>query len=75
MRKLFITCLMIWTPTLGMADGPAIPYDDPEVTKPASPTWTGFYAGAKAAMHLYVEHRRLNTPQQQLVAIAPSIIG
>lgn len=49
MRKLFITCLMIWTPTLGMADGPAIPYDDPEVVKPASPTWTGFYTGAKVA--------------------------
>jgi NAD(P)-dependent dehydrogenase (short-subunit alcohol dehydrogenase family) len=31
------------------------------------------YAGAKAALHLYVETRRL-APRQQLVAIAPSII-
>lgn len=32
------------------------------------------YAGSKAALHLYVETKRLK-PAQQLVAIAPSIIG
>lgn len=32
------------------------------------------YAGAKAALHLYVETRQLR-PRQQLVAIAPSIIA
>lgn len=32
------------------------------------------YAGAKAALHLYVETKRL-APDQQLVAIAPSIIS
>lgn len=32
------------------------------------------YAGAKAALHLYVETKRLQSPDQQLLAIAPSII-
>lgn len=32
------------------------------------------YAGAKAALHLYVQTKRLNHPEQQLVAIAPTII-
>lgn len=32
------------------------------------------YAGAKAALHLYVETKRLRYPGQQLVAIAPTII-
>jgi len=32
------------------------------------------YAGAKAALHLYVETKKLLFPDQQLVAIAPSII-
>ncbi len=32
------------------------------------------YAGAKAAMHLYVETKRLRTPEQQLVCIAPTVI-
>lgn len=33
------------------------------------------YAGAKAAMHLYIETRRIQHHQQQLVGIAPSIIS
>lgn len=33
------------------------------------------YAGAKAAMHLYVETKVLRTPEQLLFAIAPSIIA
>lgn len=33
------------------------------------------YAGAKAALHLYVETKRLRTPEQLLVAIAPCIIS
>lgn len=33
------------------------------------------YAGAKAALHLYVETKRLEHPGQQLVAIAPTIIA
>ncbi len=32
------------------------------------------YAGAKAALHLYVETKRLRAPGQHLVAIAPTII-
>ena len=32
------------------------------------------YAGSKAALHLYVETKRLEHPGQQLVAIAPTII-
>lgn len=32
------------------------------------------YAGAKAAMHLYIETKHLWAPGQQLVGIAPSII-
>lgn len=32
------------------------------------------YAGAKAALHLYVETKRLRTANQHLVAIAPTII-
>lgn len=33
------------------------------------------YAGSKAALQLFVETKRLRTPDQQLVAIAPGIIG
>lgn len=33
------------------------------------------YAGAKAALHLYVETKRLAWPGQQLVCIAPGIIS
>ena len=33
------------------------------------------YAAAKAALHSYVERKRLPSPDQQLVAVAPSIIG
>jgi NAD(P)-dependent dehydrogenase (short-subunit alcohol dehydrogenase family) len=33
------------------------------------------YAGAKAALHLYVETKRLKSPEQQLLAIAPCIIS
>lgn len=33
------------------------------------------YAGAKAAMHLYVETKRLSYPDQLLVGLAPWIIG
>jgi NAD(P)-dependent dehydrogenase (short-subunit alcohol dehydrogenase family) len=38
-------------------------------------TWShdGAYAGAKAALHRYVETKRLK-PEQQLVCVAPSII-
>lgn len=32
------------------------------------------YAGAKAALHLYIERKRLLCPGQQLVGIAPTII-
>lgn len=32
------------------------------------------YAGAKAAMHLYIETKRLEYPGQQIVGIAPTII-
>ncbi len=33
------------------------------------------YAGAKAALHAYVRTKRLAYPEQQLVCVAPSIIG
>lgn len=33
------------------------------------------YAGAKAAMHLYVRTKRLRTPAQQLFGIAPGIVA
>lgn len=33
------------------------------------------YAGAKAALHLYIETKRLRTPDQLLVALAPHIIA
>lgn len=33
------------------------------------------YAGAKAALHLYVERRKLEHPGQQLVAISPGIVA
>jgi NAD(P)-dependent dehydrogenase (short-subunit alcohol dehydrogenase family) len=32
------------------------------------------YAGAKAALHLYVERKQLSSADQQLVAIAPTVI-
>lgn len=32
------------------------------------------YAGAKAAMHLYIERKRLIDPGQQLVGIAPTVV-
>lgn len=32
------------------------------------------YAGAKAALHLYIETKRLTCPDQQLVGIAPTVI-
>lgn len=37
-------------------------------------SFDGAYAAAKAALHRYVETKRLG-PQQQLVCVAPSIIG
>ena len=33
------------------------------------------YAGSKAALHMYIENRRLPFPEQQLVGIAPHIIS
>jgi NAD(P)-dependent dehydrogenase (short-subunit alcohol dehydrogenase family) len=33
------------------------------------------YAGSKAALHLYVETKRLDHPEQQLVCLAPTIIA
>lgn len=33
------------------------------------------YGGAKAALHHYVETKKLRTPEQQLVCVAPGIIG
>ena len=33
------------------------------------------YAGAKAALHLYVRTKRLRTPDQQIVCLAPHIIA
>lgn len=47
MKAFLLASILLATPI--HADGIAIPYDDPEVMKPASSTWTGFYAGAKAA--------------------------
>lgn len=38
-------------------------------------SFDGTYAAAKAALHAYVETKALTYPGQQLVAIAPSIIG
>lgn len=32
------------------------------------------YAGAKAALHLYVETKKLSTPDQNLVCVSPTII-
>ena len=38
-------------------------------------SYDGAYAAAKASLHRYVETKKLRTPQQQLVCIAPSIIS
>ena len=38
-------------------------------------SYDGGYAAAKAGLHSYVESKRLTYPAQQLVAVAPSIIG
>lgn len=38
-------------------------------------SYDGAYAASKAAVHAYVETKRLRTPSQQLICIAPSIIG
>lgn len=38
-------------------------------------SFDGAYAAAKAAVHRYVETKRLRTPEQQLVCVAPGIIG
>lgn len=35
----------------------------------------GAYAASKAALHRYVETKKLRTPHQQLICIAPGIIG
>lgn len=40
-----------------------------------SGSYDDVYAAAKAALHAYVCRRRLTSPLQQLVAVAPSIIG
>jgi 3-oxoacyl-[acyl-carrier protein] reductase len=37
-------------------------------------SYDGAYAGAKAALHRYIETKKLEHPNQQLVGIAPSII-
>lgn len=37
-------------------------------------SYDGAYAAAKAALHRYVETKRLDSPGQQLVCVAPSII-
>lgn len=37
-------------------------------------SFDGAYSAAKAALHRYVETKRLSTPDQQLVCVAPSII-
>lgn len=37
-------------------------------------SYDGVYAAAKAALHHYVEHKRIRTMDQQLVAISPGII-
>lgn len=39
-----------------------------------SGSYDGAYAVAKAAVHRYVETRRLASPDQQLVAVAPGIV-
>lgn len=39
-----------------------------------SGSFDGAYATAKAALHRYVETKKLRTPDQQLVCVAPSII-
>lgn len=38
-------------------------------------SYDGAYAASKAALHRYVETKRLRTPEQQLICIAPSIIS
>jgi NAD(P)-dependent dehydrogenase (short-subunit alcohol dehydrogenase family) len=38
-------------------------------------SFDGVYAASKAAVHRYVETKRLRTPYQQLICIAPSIVG
>lgn len=38
-------------------------------------SFDGVYAAAKADLHGYVEQVRLRTPEQQIVAISPGIIG
>jgi NAD(P)-dependent dehydrogenase (short-subunit alcohol dehydrogenase family) len=38
-------------------------------------SFDGAYAASKAALHRYVETKRLRTSEQQLVCVAPSIIG
>lgn len=38
-------------------------------------SFDGAYAAAKAALHTYVETKRLRTPMQQLICVAPSIIS
>jgi NAD(P)-dependent dehydrogenase (short-subunit alcohol dehydrogenase family) len=37
-------------------------------------SFDGAYAGAKAALHRYVETKKLRTPDQQLICIAPGIV-
>jgi NAD(P)-dependent dehydrogenase (short-subunit alcohol dehydrogenase family) len=38
-------------------------------------SYDGVYAASKAGLHKYVETKKLRTPDQQLVCIAPSIIS
>lgn len=38
-------------------------------------SFDGAYAAAKAALHRYVETKRLRTPEQQLLCLAPGIVG
>lgn len=38
-------------------------------------SFDGTYAAAKAAVHRYVETKKLRSPGQQLICIAPSIMG
>lgn len=40
-----------------------------------SGSFDGAYAASKAALHRYVETKRLRTAEQQLVCVAPGIIG
>lgn len=40
-----------------------------------SGSYDAAYAGAKAAMHLYIETKQLRTPAQQLFGIAPHIVA